>query len=139
MQIRSVLVLSALFLGLGFAQGSAWAAGNIAGGAAPVPAPAAAATVLPVVGKTVPTETCAFSAGQVDVVCEEGCHAGLNDSICTDMEKLFRACISMKCSHVKADDADGVIKLMRCQAWAGGVCARVMGCSFSDASGREAQ
>ena len=138
MQIRSVLVLSAVILGLGTAQGSAWAAPQVAGGA-PQVAPTPVAAVLPVVGKTVPTETCAFSAGQVDVVCEEGCHAGLNDSICSDMEKLFRACISMKCSHVKTDDADGVIKLMRCQAWAGGVCARVMGCGFSDASGREAQ
>ena len=137
MQIRLILSLSVVLLGLGSAHGAAWAAANAAAGAVPAPSPGAAA--LPVVGKTVPTETCAFSTGQTTVVCEEGCHAGLNDSICTDMEKLFRACISMKCSHVKGDDPDSVTKLMRCQAWAGGVCARVMGCNFSDESGREAQ
>jgi hypothetical protein len=38
MQIRSVLVLSAVILGLGTAQGSAWAAAQVAGGAPQVEA-----------------------------------------------------------------------------------------------------
>jgi hypothetical protein len=134
MQIRSVLVLAAVILGLGAAQESAKAAGQLApGGSAP------AAVASPAINPNAPTESCIFGTGQVQVVCSAGCHDQLNASICTDMEKLFRACMSMKCSHVKTDDADGVIKLMRCQAWAGSVCARVMGCGFSDESGREAQ
>lgn len=136
MQIRSVLVLSAVILGLGTAQGAAWGAGRVAAGTpqvAPTPVPS------PTENLNAPIDSCAFSKGGVEVRCAAGCHAELNGNICKDIEKLFEACISMKCSHVKADDADGIAKLMRCQAWAGGVCARTLGCGFSDESGREVQ
>ncbi len=133
MKVRSLLVWSAVILGLGAAQVSARAAGQIAGGAAPAPAAAA----LPAVGKAVLTQTCPISYDHFDVICEEGCHAGLNESICSDMEKVFRSCISMKCAHIKADDPEG--KMPGCLVWAGRVCARVMGCRFIDDSGSEAQ
>lgn len=135
MQMRSVLVLSAMCLGLGAATSSVWAAGQAPGAPPPAPTP----IVTPTENLNTPIDSCAFAKGGVEVRCAAGCHAELNGNICKDIEKLFEACISMKCSHVKPDDADGIAKLMRCQAWAGGVCARTLGCGFSDESGREVQ
>jgi hypothetical protein len=129
MQIRSVLVFSAVILGLGSAQGAAWAAPQVA--PTPVPSPAE--------NLNTPIDSCPFTKGGVEVRCAAGCHAELNGNICEDIKKLFDACISMKCGHVKAEDPDFVTKLLRCQAWAGGVCARTLGCGFSDESGREVQ
>ena len=136
MQIRSVLVLAAVILGLGAAQESARAAGQVAVGApqvTPTPVPSPAENL------NTPIDSCAFSKGGVEVRCAAGCHAELNGNICEDIKKLFDNCLSMKCSHVKTGDTDGIVKLMRCFAWAGGVCARTLGCGFGDESGREVQ
>ncbi len=127
MQIRSVLVLAAVILGLGTAQGSAWAAPQVAGGAA---SPALTAVIAP-------TESCTFGIARSQVLCLQDCHSGMNDAMCTDIVMMMRSCIKSKCAKLKLPPADP--RLDACEAAAVGQCARIMGCTSENDSGREAQ